>query len=441
MDKTYDIRKIGGDKIALLGLFIVALLIAHLIVVRKSALVLSEPIKLPHTDLSVSMPAGNGWESEKQWKYRENAFSLISTFTRGTNKPTAWVQCRYLLAAEQNPPQMRFKQQASEVDGEIVKTDQTKTDALTFDWALIEKPQTVLGFIFGTANLPDNRQLDIEVHQVMGDSEMAERAFKSILKSLTLKDNRLLEAGAQIIAQIKSRGLDSFVDNQKQKAFFLIKDSTMRTIGFTMDVLADSGRNTQLNIQAVGLFSIRDQYVFEEQLMSFQGTNNLDEFTWKSETSTRTSRSRTEIILDETGPMTIRKFGPEPLDKNYLISPAAIPNIFIEQIFNQMLEGDKNEIIVDIIEANGKIIPILISRIEDQKDFTTDEEAAYLLKLEFLDGRGFYEQVYLNDQKQTYKMLLQQQGTYIFESTTVEEILTQFPERAEYILRTNEILR
>ncbi len=189
MDKTYDIRKIEGDKIALLGLFIVALLIAHIIVVSKSALVFSEPITLTNSGLSVSMPAGNGWKSEKKWKYHEKAFSLSSNFALGSSRPTAWAQCRYLLAAEPTTPQMRFEQKALEVEGRIVKMDQMRIDTLIIDWALIEKPQTSFSFIFGTANLPNNHQLDIEVHQVMGDTEMAERTFKGIVKTLSFKDN------------------------------------------------------------------------------------------------------------------------------------------------------------------------------------------------------------------------------------------------------------
>jgi len=148
MDKTYDIKKIGGDKIALLGLFVLSLLIARLIVASKSALILSEPIILAHAGLSVSMPSGNGWKSEKRWKYHENAssFSLSSSFAPGSGKPTAWAHCRYLLAAETTTPQMRF-----------------------------------------TAKLPNNHQLDIEVHQIMGDAEMAELTFKRIVKSLNFE--------------------------------------------------------------------------------------------------------------------------------------------------------------------------------------------------------------------------------------------------------------
>jgi hypothetical protein len=191
MDKTYDIKKIGGDKIALLGLFVVALLIARLIVASKSALILSEPIILAQAGLSVSMPSGNGWKSEKQWNYHKNAssFSLSSNFSPGSGKPTAWAHCRYLLAAETTTPQIRFEQMASEVDGAIIKTDWMQIDTLTIDWALIEKPQTPLSFIFGTAKLPNNHQLDIEVHQIMGDAEMAELAFKRIVKSLNFESS------------------------------------------------------------------------------------------------------------------------------------------------------------------------------------------------------------------------------------------------------------
>ena len=189
MDKTYDIKKIGGDKIALLGLFVVALLIARFIVASKSALILSEPIILARAGLSVSMPSGNGWKSEKRWEYHENAssFSLSSSFAPGSGKPTAWAHCRYLLAAETTTPQMRFEQRASEVDGVIIKTDRMQIDTLTIDWVHIQKPRTSLSFLLGTAKLPNNHQLDIEVHQIIGDFEMAELAFKGIVKSLNFK--------------------------------------------------------------------------------------------------------------------------------------------------------------------------------------------------------------------------------------------------------------
>lgn len=216
MDKTYKIRKIGGDKIALLGLFVVSLLIAHMIVVSRSAILLSAPIKLPRSGLSVSMPEGNGWKSDKQWSYYENVFSLRSIFALGTKNPTAEARCVYILTTKTIDPQNLFVQKALDVEGEIVKEDRITKDTLTFDWAYIENPNTSLIFIFGTAMLSYNRRLDIEVRQIMNDPEMAERAFKKIVQNLNFEENQIIETDSKTITQIKSKGINGFFDKQKQ---------------------------------------------------------------------------------------------------------------------------------------------------------------------------------------------------------------------------------
>jgi hypothetical protein len=196
MDKTYDIRKIGGDKIALLGLFIVSLLIARMIVVSKSAILLSEPITLTDTGLSVSMPDGNGWKSEKKWRFYENGSSLRSIFALGSRSPSAEAHCRYVKATETIDLQSLFERRAFDVKGEIIKVDHIYNDTLTFDWALIENRKISLILIFGTAKLSYNRRFDIEVHQIMNDPEMAERVFKQIVKNLNFEENQLLVNGA-----------------------------------------------------------------------------------------------------------------------------------------------------------------------------------------------------------------------------------------------------
>lgn len=205
MNDTQGTNKPGYDKIALLGLFILSLLLAHLIVLSKSRLSFSDPIRLSQTGLSVSMPSGYGWKSEEKWNYQENIFTISSLFPLGSDRPTTWANCRYLLSAETATPQMRFEQRASEIDAVVAETNQTQTDTLTIDWARIDKPKMHFSMFFGTARLPDNRQLDIEVSQIAGDGELAERVFKHIIETLEFEDNQLLKTGAEIVAEIKSR--------------------------------------------------------------------------------------------------------------------------------------------------------------------------------------------------------------------------------------------
>ena len=445
MNDTYGTNKPPYDKIALLGLFILSLLLAHFIVVFKSRLSFSDPIRLSQTGLSVSMPVGQAWQSDRQWQYKENMFSVSSLFPRGSDRPTTWANCRYLLSAETTTPQMRFEQRASGIDAVIAEINQTQIDTLTIDWVRIDKPEVHFSMFFGTARLPDNRQLDIEVSQIAGDGELAELVFKHIIETVIFDDNQDLKAGAEIVAEIKSRGLAGFLDHQNQQDFFLIKDAKMNTIGFTMDVLVKTGTDGsetggQPNIQAAGLYYIRAQNPLE-QATSFQCSNNLDKFIYKSEISRRTGRSGTETILDGNGVITFRKSQDKPSEKTYQLGPAAIPDVFLDQILLQMLESGTSQIIADIIEAGGKIIPTLIAAIEVAQDLTDDEDAAYAFMLEFLDGREFSEKIYLNRQKQVYLRLARQDNIYILERTEVESLVNEFPEHAEHIRRNNHMLR
>ena len=191
MNDTYGINKPPYDKIALLGLFILSLLTAHTIVVLTSRITFSDPIRLSKTGLSISIPAGKAWQSDKQWRYQENMFSLSSLFPRGAERPNTWAHCRYLLSAETTTPQMRFEQRSSEIEAVIAEINQLQIDTLTIDWAKIEKNDVNFTMFFGTANLPDNRQLDIEVSQIPGDGELAEMVFKHIIETLIFDDNQL----------------------------------------------------------------------------------------------------------------------------------------------------------------------------------------------------------------------------------------------------------
>jgi hypothetical protein len=118
-----------------------------------------------------------------------------------------------------------------------------------------------------------------------------------------------------------------------------------------------------------------------------------------------------------------------------------IPDVFLDQLLMQMLDSEKDQIVIDMIEATGNIIPTFLAKIEAEEDMTSDEDAAYIFELELLDGRGFSERLFLNDQKQVYKRLVRQDNLYILERTSAENIAREFPGHAERILRNSRLLR
>ena len=201
MDETHETGKYPADKISLLGLLVLVVLIAYFLTLSRSAIVFSEPINC--AGLSVSMPEGNGWKSEKEWKFQKNTFTLTSYLTPGYGGiPPSKAYCQYILAPVSATADERLKREADEFSGEIIKTDQIQAGLLTIDWAHIKRPKTPFTMFFGTAQLPNNRQLNIEVLELLGDTNLAEQVFKHIVASLKLKD-----PAAEIIAEIKSEGL------------------------------------------------------------------------------------------------------------------------------------------------------------------------------------------------------------------------------------------
>jgi hypothetical protein len=435
-------KKYGSDKIALLGLFILAVLTAYIITALKSAVTLTEPIELSYTGLSVSMPNGNGWRCEKNWSYGQNAFVLKSFFTINPARHTAEARCRYLLAAENTPADLLIEQKAYDLGGTIIEKNRIQTELLNIEWAYIKNEQHLLDIYFGTTRLPNNRQLDIEV-LLTDNTDLAAQTFKLIAENIKFQDNQLLNAGSQIVQDIKDSGISSFLPDQSRQDLFLIKDEKNRPVGFTTDVLIDSTQDAPLNIQAAGFLYIRGGRYAQEQAMLFQCSNNLDEFSYKRQST----RSGAEITMNKTGTMTVKTSGRYPKEINYQPGPSAIPDVFLEFLLNRFIDSYHEKLVIDIIRSDGTINPTLLSRIKDKVDNT------YILKLDFLGGQRFSELIYLDNQKNILKRLLgiqtpagnneeplSRRNILTFERDTAENILRQFPERADYILQKHKML-
>ena len=121
-------------------------------------------------------------------------------------------------------------------------------------------------------------------------------------------------------------------------------------------------------------------------------------------------------------------------EKRYYPGAACIPEVFVDFVLEQMLDGGYERIIVDIVDSSGKIIPTLILKEESEQD------AEYVLRLEILDGRGYSQKIYLDSRKQVMKMILHHQRQYIFERASMEEVVGEFDQWKEYILKRVGVL-
>ncbi len=434
MGRTYEMLKFGGDKIALLGLFVAALLLARLLVISRSSIILSEPIELTYGGISVSMPAGNGWKCSGQWRYMDSSLTLSSSLTGSSGSPVASAHCRYLLAAERKSPAERFENKAAEIEGRIVKVGRTEEGEIAIDWAQMEKAKTLFSMFLGTCRLPDERQFEIEVNEIAGEAAMAERVFKKIVASISFEDRGLLETGAEVVSGVQGKGLSSFFENRNQQEYFLIKDLERRPVGFSAEILVDSGARGGVNIRGASLlYIIKGRARAYEHATFFESDDRFAEYVWQSETVNGRSMGRADIRT-RGGRMTVSKSAEQQRERSYQLGAAAIPAILLKQVLVEMLDGNRRELVVDIVESGGRVSAVYVSLLEE-KGRTGEKDAEHVFQVEPLNGRGDFDRIYLDGQGRILGRLSRMDDGFIFERSDAESLASRFPAHSEYLLK------
>ena len=127
-----------SDKIALAALLLIALIIAHFVGTGLSALNFSDRIELDYMGIAVSIPAGNGWQSEEKWKYGQSDYTISSFFKAELPNPIMIVNCRYLLAEVESEPKGQIEKKRRSINGSISEKGIISEGQLEINWAKIE---------------------------------------------------------------------------------------------------------------------------------------------------------------------------------------------------------------------------------------------------------------------------------------------------------------
>lgn len=441
MRESYEFKKPGIDKITLLGLFVLALLLAHLIVLSKKTVRLNKPVELHPFGLSISLPTGAGWRAQSRWTCRKNAYQISSLFASTPDSFETVVNCTYSLAPLKLEPDDWFNQIASSYSAQIINKDTIITaqpdQNLTFSCARLKADDRLLDIRLATTELPYGKRLDIELHNYSGDSELAEETFKKVLQNAGFQDNKILAAAASVVDKIKKTGIDNLLE-ANQNSFFLIENLQQKAIGFTNTITTTSAvsepfSQDRLNAEIADYQYIRDAFP-SEHLALFKCNGSISRFSYKSETASLIGRTGHEIILDPNGIVTLKSSKDRPRPQKFRPSSLAVPNLLLDQVLIQMLTDNQKTMLIEMINYDGKIIPALITK-KQQSDNLVDQIESHTFNVELLDGSGFTQQIYLDSRPQISKALLFYDNKYILVRCSQEKILNLFPEKAGYLLR------
>ena len=121
MTPNLDIRKFSAAEVVLFVIFAAGLLISYFIVKTTNKIRLTEKRQLEVAGVAVSVPIGRGWETSRSWQYepQRNCFTLTAFWNSGS-AVAPFVQCRYVLAAENLSAEQRLTQVAAKAKIETV---------------------------------------------------------------------------------------------------------------------------------------------------------------------------------------------------------------------------------------------------------------------------------------------------------------------------------
>jgi hypothetical protein len=314
-------------------------------------------------------------------------------------------------------------------------------DDIPVDWANV-KTEAGFEIIVGVGELPGGRQLEIEVLLTAEEQGRAQQVFDKIVKSIRFSDNGLLQAGTRLISDIRNNGLDIARDDDSSVSFFTIADSHNNIIGFTMDAMELVRTDANATINAADYYYLRGT-VSDEQVSFLRGGADLQQFTWRVETSSRMGKKGVEMTAD-SGVLTVRtsraglsvnrRAGRETGE--YELGETAVPDIILGPVLTRVLDSNEQAVIIDVIRSEGIITPAYVEKMPPAKGQTDSNS----VRMEWLDERGYWQQTYYDSSKKAAKIILGQEIAYTLSPADANEIMRIFPERANLVRDKNQIL-
>jgi len=435
------IKKYGADKIFLLGLFVLSLLLAFWIISSRKSIVLSKPVEIPETGVSVRMPEGHGWGFEQVWGNNEDSLVLNSIYQPGSKSALIDANCIYRLAS--------FRESGHQwlaglgVDVNEIEYGNIQIIDGQLEWANIRDGENEAGMLAATMPLENGRWLDLEILYVGWEEQLAKDALNKIASSIVVEKNDLLEKGITAVNRIKATGLNEMLSEHSEPDCYLIKDSNRRNVGYAVEAVLKQVNGDSNETYAASFAYLTSPYLWESASM-FKSHSNLSEYLWESQTERRRTaiirkgnlpiqgpteivRTHTTLTAGEGGALTVNRLKNESVQFKTRLSDAAVPGAVGEAVYIEMINSGVEKLIVDVVFENGKVVPTVVT-------VQKDEPVGYIVKMKYL-GSNDEEETHLDDNMRVTKKILRQNIVLTLEPVETEELVRLFPERADFILQ------
>lgn len=443
----YAIDKIKRDslrEVALLLVFASGLLFAGIIVLKRSGIEMSEAISLPHSGLSVALPTGRGWKHSNSWDFEAgNAFGLSSQLRVGSEL-AAGVQCRYMIASENIDAREMLDKDIAKAGLRKARSGQISNDIM-LEWSQLDKPGIIGHLYLGIAQLGSGRILVINVN-APGDSHFAGKLFRAVVKSIRFEPNEMASRGEVFVRQIKNEGLSGLARKYADfdsESVWLIEDEFGKTKGFQIESFSEYSDG----LDWAKVKAVRTNYVAGTRGGSTQGnldsSESADRFIWR--TNQRAIRPGgsgiVELELGLDGSM--RVSGVAKSDLTFWPGAVAVPEIFLDIVAGAFISSFRQDVLIDVIFANGMVVPTVISSVDVSTDAGNSWGASYGVKLDFFHSKKSILRMYFDYNKRLVGKVEENLEVLIWHRSDMAAVKEKFGDLNRYsgrrlIMRQNQ---
>ena len=426
--KRYSLTEIG-----LLAFFVLGLIAAQMVVKARQRIILSDPISLTGSGLSVCKPISTGWESTSTWQYEsDNSFTLVAQQFKGTSREVE-IRWRYLLCSPEESTRdilERRAKQASAVFGEI----QTLKQPVPMDYAAIHSADgSGRTFYVGIAKLDFGRSIELQVLPRRVDLFYAENLFTQLASSVQYQLAGQLQAGQDIVTdlwEILPRTTSSVSGSDQE--VFIIKNTQKQPVGYFYSQYSSGGDDTTRSLQIKNRQYELNHFLLDSTLSVHHDDNT---FLWKSSVqSLGMGQPRGYIIKkDVDGMVSVEMDFDAHQNRQYRSNSLLVPELLLPQAAKLLLDraDDSNrEIVVDVLSARGFVVPTVLSKTDPADAMAHSDDIAAVVKVNFLNHPQSFEELYFDRTGRLIARLEQQplKRPRVWEISTLNELRQVFKE-------------
>jgi hypothetical protein len=381
------VKRYSLAELALLIIFMIGLLLAWMVVQKRSTIVLTEPIGLTGSGLSVSLPGGAGWEYTPAWTY-ENDNSMVLAAQRAFS-PQAVVKMTWRFEFCTSSPTLKevLTRRLAQSNASVEMLEMPAETGMEAARVSASDGAYMTIYLVARKNLDFGRAVELQVLGSPGiDPLYMEDLLRKTSSSLVYETPSELAAGIELQGRFFSTlGAESF-----ENEAFLITDQRGRTTGFYVADKLSEDRD---------ISEIRSRH-YDAQQFRIDSTLEIGKLAaplnWKTDLKLPGAAGQTYHIRSrQEGGLVVTS--PVGQEKVIMCSQQhLLPEILLTDFVRLLLKSDSGQVIVDVLSGTGMVVPVQIGRIDREQASAQSADVATAVRVTYLHGQNYVDELYYN---------------------------------------------